>query len=76
MPITVYSRPSCVQCNATKRWIKNHGGSYEEKNVDADPEALQHVLDAGVQQLPFVETDEDSWAGYQPDKLKAVITQE
>ena len=70
--ITVYSKPNCVQCNATYRALNKQGLSYEVVDLTLDTEALQTVKALGYQQAPVVFTDGDHWAGFRPDKIKAL----
>ena len=70
--ITVYSKPNCVQCNATYRALNKQGLSYEVVDLTQDTEALQTVKALGYQQAPVVFTDGDHWAGFRPDKIKAL----
>ncbi|ODT41718.1 MAG: NrdH-redoxin [Microbacterium sp. SCN 70-200] len=56
MAITVYTKPSCVQCNATYRAL-------DSKGID------EHVKSLGYLQAPVVVTDEDHWSGFRPDKI-------
>lgn len=68
---TVYTKPSCVQCNATFRTLNQKGIAYESVDISSDPEALEQVRALGYMQAPVVVTSEgDHWSGYQPDKLK------
>ena len=39
MKITVYTKPSCVQCNATKRALVKAGLAYEEVDLTASAAA-------------------------------------
>lgn len=52
--VTVYSKPSCVQCDAVKRWLKSNGyeDAYEEADAIEIVDALKTVL--GVAQAPVV----------------------
>ena len=52
MSITVYSKPSCVQCDATYRALNKQGLEYEVVDITADPEALESVKALGYQQAP------------------------
>ncbi|MBM7824399.1 glutaredoxin-like protein NrdH [Arcanobacterium pluranimalium] len=74
MSITVYTKPSCVQCNATKRALDKGGLEYVEVDLTQDEEALATVKALGYQQAPVVFADGDHWAGFRPDKIKALIT--
>ena len=47
MAVTVYTKPSCVQCTATYRALDNKGIQYEVLDVSADEAALEHVKSLG-----------------------------
>lgn len=72
MSITVYTKPSCVQCNATKRALAKMGLDYSEVDLTVDEEALATVKALGYQQAPVVFADGDHWSGFRPDKIKAL----
>ena len=69
MAITVYTKPSCVQCNATYRALDSKGIEYEVHDLSQDPAALEQVKALGYLQAPVVITDEDHWSGFRPDKI-------
>lgn len=72
MKITVYTKPSCVQCNATKRALAKAELAYEEVDLTQDAEALEAVKALGYMQAPVVFADGDHWGGFRPDKIKAL----
>jgi glutaredoxin-like protein NrdH len=69
MAITVYTKPSCVQCNATYRALDSKGIEYDVLDLSEDPAALERVKSLGYLQAPVVITDEDHWSGFRPDKI-------
>lgn len=69
MAITVYSKPSCVQCNATYRALDAKGIEYEVTDVSQDADALEQVKELGYMQAPVVIADEEHWSGFRPDKI-------
>ena len=69
MTVTVYTKPSCVQCNATYRALDSKGIEYEVLDVSQDEQALAAVKELGYLQAPVVITDEDHWSGFRPDKI-------
>lgn len=71
--VTVYSKPDCMQCNFTKKWLKERNVSYTELNVEEDEEALSKVREMGYQAVPVIVTETDSWYGFQPDKLAKLV---
>lgn len=74
MTVTVYTKPNCVQCNATKRSLDKIGIEYDTVDITEDDAALQRLIDLGFQAAPVVVVDggSESWAGYQPDKISAL----
>jgi len=72
MSITVYSKPSCVQRQATYRALTRAHLSYITVDITEDPAAYQYVTDLGYQQVPVVETPTGHWSGYRPDKITAL----
>lgn len=72
MAITVYSKPNCVQCNATYRALDRASLPYETVDISLDAEALEQVKSLGYVQAPVVMAAGDHWSGYRPDKIKAL----
>lgn len=72
MAITVYSKPSCVQCTMTKKALDKRGIEYEVKDITLDSEAYDKVVSMGFKSAPVVITSEDAWAGFQPDRINAL----
>lgn len=66
---TVYTKPNCVQCDATKRMMDKLGVEYTTIDIAANPEELDKLIQMGYRSAPVVITDDDSWAGFQPDKI-------
>lgn len=71
MTITVFSKPSCVQCNATYRALDKHGLDYEVVDLTQDDAALSKMIELGYQQAPIVFADDQQWTGFRPDLIKA-----
>lgn len=72
MTITVYSKPSCVQCTATYRALDKLGHDYTVVDISEDDGARDYVMTLGHQQAPVVVAGEDHWSGYRPDRIKAL----
>ena len=72
MDITVYSKPLCVQCDATKRALNKAGVAYDVVDITEDADALARVKSLGYVQAPVVITSADHWSGFRPDKIKAL----
>jgi glutaredoxin-like protein NrdH len=78
MSITVYSKSNCVQCTQTKKTLVKLGlienQDYEVIDVTVDAAAYDKVIAMGYKAAPVVVVGEDHWAGFQPDKLKALVS--
>ena len=72
MNVTVYTKPACVQCNATYRALDKKGIEYQSVDVTQDPEALARLKAMGYLQAPVVVADGDHWSGFRPDKIEAL----
>ncbi|MCS4485103.1 glutaredoxin-like protein NrdH [Gleimia sp. 6138-11-ORH1] len=72
MTITVYSKPQCVQCDATKRALKKQGLDFEVIDMSLDLEALEFVKGLGYVQAPVVMAGDEHWSGYRPDLIKQI----
>ena len=73
MSITVYTKPSCVQCNATYRALDAAGIEYDIRDLSEDLVALEQVKALGYMQAPVVVTDEGHWSGFRPDKIEELV---
>ena len=79
MTVTVFSKPSCVQCDATKRRLDKLDIPHEVIDVTEDHAALSRVTSWGYQQVPVVHvktsTGEHHWAGYRPDLINGLVAE-
>ncbi|ACV09396.1 glutaredoxin-like protein NrdH [Jonesia denitrificans] len=72
MSVTVYSKPSCVQCDATYRALDKKGVEYTVIDLTQDPEAMDMVRQLGYMQAPVVMAGDEHWAGFRPDRIAAL----
>lgn len=73
--ITVYSKPACVQCNATYKALDNQGADYRVVDITLDNEARDYVMALGYLQAPVVVAGDQHWSGFRPDRLKSLALQ-
>ena len=72
MTITVYTKPACVQCNATYKALEKQGIAYEKVDISLDTEARDYVMALGYLQAPVVVAGNEHWSGFRPDRIKAL----
>lgn len=76
--LTIYSKPSCVQCTATYRRLDALGIDYEVVDLSEDAAALALTKRLGHLQAPVVTLRDrdgqvtDHWSGFRPDKIDAL----
>lgn len=76
--VTVYSLPSCVQCNQTKRLMDREGIDYLAVQLDERPDLAAQFKEEGLLQAPIVVVGNDGrrWTGFRPDLIKELKTVE
>ena len=71
--VTVYTKPACVQCNATYRALDKNGIAYRSVDITQDADALTQLKELGYQQAPVVTAPTGNWSGYQPDEIQKLV---
>ena len=70
--ITIYSKPNCMACNFSKKYLEDKGVEFKEINVFEDAEALTMLRDKGFSQMPVVDVGGEFHTGFRPDVLSKV----
>lgn len=70
--ITVYSKPNCMQCEFSKKYLNDKGVKFKEINVFEDDEALKMLRDEGYSQMPVVDINGERHTGFRPEILAKV----
>lgn len=72
MPVVIYTLPSCVQCDTTKRMLQKIDVAYREVDLSVNEEAYQMVKALGYSAAPVVIAGEEHWSGFRPDKIQSL----
>ena len=73
--ITVYTKPSCVQCAAVFRALDKHAIDYRTIDISVDPAARDYVMSLGYLQAPVVVISPGShFSGFRPDRIAQLRT--
>ncbi|MDN5759551.1 MAG: glutaredoxin family protein [Tomitella sp.] len=75
MSITVYSKPACVQCNATYKALDKAGLDYDVIDISEDADARDYVMALGYLQAPVIVVGDSHWSGYRPERIKSLAVQ-
>lgn len=71
--VTLYSKPGCPKCMASKRDLDKLEIAYTYIDVSKDFDAYAYLKSRGILSMPFVEANGEDWTGYRPDKIKALV---
>ncbi|WP_040837079.1 glutaredoxin-like protein NrdH [Nocardia brevicatena] len=72
MTVTVYTKPACVQCNATYKALDKAGVDYRVVDISENAEARDYVMALGYLQAPVIVAGDEHWSGFRPDRIKAL----
>ncbi|WEG73554.1 glutaredoxin-like protein NrdH [Vagococcus intermedius] len=71
--ITLYTKDNCPQCKMTKRFLSDKNVSYNEVNIDTEPQYVEWLKENGYRSVPVVTANEDiSIVGFRPDQLRSL----
>jgi glutaredoxin-like protein NrdH len=68
--ITVYTKPTCVQCNATYKALEKSHLEFNTVDISADSAARDYVMSLGYLQAPVVVAGNEHWSGFRPDRIR------
>lgn len=72
MQITLWVKPDCSQCEATKRQFDKRGIVYQVKRLDKSPKAVERFISMGLTSAPIVETDDRRWSGFRLNRISSL----
>ncbi len=73
MTVTVYTKPACVQCDATKRTLDKLGVSYDTVDITVNEEAYTMLVEKGFKAMPVVHAGDEWWSGFNPEKINGLV---
>lgn len=72
MTVVIYTLPSCVQCDTTKRMMKKIDVDYREVDLSENEDAYQMVKALGYSAAPVVIAGDEHWSGFRPDRIQSL----
>ena len=72
--VVVYTKPNCMQCKSTTRWLDKNNIPYRTEDAGR---AVDQLKAQGFSSVPVVMVNRGgdqikAWSGYRPDQLKSV----
>ena len=72
--VTIYSTPTCVYCNAAKKFFAQNTIAYTEHNVAADMEKRKEMIEkSGQMGVPVIVIDSEMIIGFNQPKIKQLL---
>lgn len=74
MQVTVYTTPSCAQCDMTKKTLTRGGVNYTVVDLSTDEKALDYVTkELGYSAAPVVVAGEQHWSGFRLGAISNLV---
>ena len=73
MNVTVYTKPNCVQCDATKRTLDKLGVEYNTIDATTDDAVYDMLVEKGFRAMPVVNAGDEWWSGFNPAKINGLV---
>lgn len=76
MMITVYSATWCSFCHTAKEYLDKLGVKYDDKDVDATPEAAEEAVSkSGQRGIPVIDIDGTIIVGFNKPAIDQALTE-
>ena len=72
MPVVIYTLPSCVQCDTSKRMMDRLGVEYEEVDLTKDTTAAEYVKELGYTAAPIIVNGSTHWSGFRMEMINGL----
>ncbi len=74
MTVTVYTTPSCIQCESTKKMLTKNEIEFSVVDLSEDVAALEMVRSLGYASAPVVVAGDKHWSGFRPDMITSLAS--
>ena len=72
MSVVIYTLPSCVQCDTSKRMMNRLGIEYEEIDMSKDEAAIEYVKKLGYTAAPIIVNGTTHWSGFRMEMINGL----
>ena len=72
MSVVIYTLPSCVQCDTSKRLMNRLGIEYEEIDMSKDEAAVEYVKELGYTAAPIIVNGTTHWSGFRMEMINGL----
>lgn len=72
--ITIYTTPTCTFCRQAKNFFREHGVSYEEKDVTLDRQYVDEMVKkSGQMGVPVIDIDGEIVIGFDKPRIAQLV---
>jgi len=71
--VVVFTTPGCMSCERAKMFLKEHGVTFDERNLAGDSRAMDELIALGARMLPVVRVGDEIISGFDPARLRVVL---
>lgn len=72
--ITIYTQPTCQDCIRLKRYLKQRGITYRDRDVTSDEEAFAEHQRFGVSTTPVIVIGDEIIVGFNQARLETLLS--
>lgn len=75
--VVIYTQESCGPCTAEKLWLKDNGVEFEEKDIRANPQYLNEIVELGASATPATVIEDEKGSqvvlGFDQERLSEIL---
>lgn len=71
--VVVYTSTSCHYCHVLKDYLKEKNISFEEKNIDTDPEARTFLIKNRIMGVPATYIGKEQVMGFDKERIDQLL---
>lgn len=71
--VVVFTSNTCGYCHEVKKYLKERGVEYTEKNVSEDKLARKELMSQGFMGVPVIYVGEEVIQGFDKNKLEELL---
>ncbi len=71
--VIIFSSNTWGYCEDAKKWMKDEGIVYTEKNINKDPEARKELIQSGYMGVPVFYIGDEVVQGFDKSKIASLV---
>ena len=71
--VVVYTSNTWPHCHTAKEYLSNNNVSFEERNIQEDPNARKELVKRRVMGVPAIQIEEEMIVGFDKDRIDDLL---